>query len=352
MRAANKSLKRPELDEHGRMKNAAQRYRRLAERKADAMPEAPVMAGPQQVRFVDAELVSPAPKGGILEVLSKRYLLKLIVQRELASMYAGSLLGLMWSYIQPALRFALYYAVMGFILKLHDGFPFFAMHLFVGIVVVHYFSETWSGCTRSIWSNRGLVLKMRVPREIFPVASMVVAAYHTFPQVLVLVFCCLISGWHLTVSTALAGLLGVAILVTLSMGLGLVFAALNAMYRDYQNIVATLMTFAHFVVPMMYPFSRVYSIKAGHPILYEIYVANPLTQAVLMLQQTFWYALIDNPERRRSWCPPGDRKCRIPIETPPDMWVRGLITLAICCVFVYFAQRFFKRYESKFPERL
>ena len=50
--------------------------------------------------------------------------------------------------------------------------------------MVHYFGETWSGGTRSIWQNKALVKKMRMPREIFPVASMLVAAYHTLPQLL------------------------------------------------------------------------------------------------------------------------------------------------------------------------
>ena len=112
------------------------------------------------------------------------YLLRLIVSRQLAQMYAASLLGLLWSYVQPALRFAVYYVVMGFVLQLHEGTPYFAIHLFTGIVVVHYFGETWSGGTRSIWQNKALVKKMRMPREIFPVASMLVAAYHTLPQVL------------------------------------------------------------------------------------------------------------------------------------------------------------------------
>ena len=74
-------------------------------------------------------------------------------------MYAASALGLAWSYIQPAMRFGVYYLVMGLILNLHKGAPYFAMHLFTGMVVVHYFGETWNGGTRSIWANKSLVQK-------------------------------------------------------------------------------------------------------------------------------------------------------------------------------------------------
>ena len=256
-----------------------------------------------------------------------------------AQMYAASLLGLLWSYIQPALRFAVYYVVMGFVLQLHKDTPYFAIHLFTGIVVVHYFGETWAGGTRSIWQNKALVKKMRMPREIFPVASMLVAAYHTLPQILLLVVACLFAGWHLTWTAIGAGLLGVCILVTFAMAMALVFSALNVFFRDFQNIVGTIMQFMHFVVPMLYPFTRIYAAHESHPVIYQIYNANPIAQGVLLLQRLFWYPLIEDPS---------------PLGTqfPPDMYVRGFITLALCLVFLWFAQKLFSRLENKFPERL
>jgi ABC-2 type transport system permease protein len=254
-------------------------------------------------------------------------------------MYAASLLGLAWSYVQPAMRFGVYYLVMGFILKLHNGVPYFAIHLFTGIVVVHYFGETWNGGTRSIWQNKGLVQKMRMPREIFPVAAMLVAAYHTFPQILVLVAVCLISGWHLTWTAVAAGALGLLILVSFAMALALFFSALNVFFRDFQNIVQTILQFMHFLVPMMYPFTLVWDAHESHPWLYNIYVANPITQAVLLMQRFFWWPLIED-------------KKGIGRHFPPDMWERAGITLVVCLLLLWAAQKFFSRVEGKFPERL
>ena len=339
MRAANKRAAAVEVDESGRRKNAAKRARRLAEKQADAMPVVEAL-GPQQVRVVDAELVEPSPRGGLLEVFQNRYLLRLIVNRQLASMYAASALGLAWSYIQPAMRFGVYYLVMGLILGLHKGAPFFAMHLFTGMVVVHYFGETWNGGTRSIWNNKSLVQKNRLPREIFPVASALVAAYHTMPQLILLVIVCLVAGWHLTWTAIAAGVLGVLILVTFSMAMALIFSALNAFYRDFQNIVQTILQFMHFLVPMMYPFARVYAEHSTYPLLYQVYMANPVTQAVLLLQRLFWYPLIE------------DKSTIAGRSFPPDLFERGLITLVACVFFLWFAQRFFARAEVSFPERL
>ena len=259
MRAANKREDTPPADESGRRKNAAKRARRMLKNQADAMPVVAPVDTPRAERVVDAELVPPSPRGGLVEVLQQPYLLRLIVSRQLAQMYAASLLGLAWSYVQPAMRFGVYYVVMGFLLNGHAGTPYFAIHLFTGMVAVHYFGETWNGGTRSIWGNKSMVQKNRMPREIFPVSAMLVAAYHTMPQVLVLVVFCLISGWHLTWAAVAAGVLGVSIIVTFAMALALIFSALNVFYRDFQNIVQTCMQFMHFLVPMMYAFSRVWS---------------------------------------------------------------------------------------------
>ena len=329
---------RSEVDEAQARKRRARRARRMAERKADSMPVVEA-SGPRQQRVVEAELREPAPRGGLREVVAQPYLLRLIVRRELAQMYSASLLGLLWSYVQPAMRFAVYYVIMGYVLRLHRDLPFFAIHLFTGMVVVHYFSETWNGGTRSIWQNRALVKKMRLPREVFPVASMVVAGYHTLPQMLVLVLACLVSGWSVSLTSVAALLLGLAILTSFAGALALFFSALNVFYRDFQNIVGTILQFMHFMVPMIYPFERIYAANESHPVLYQIYVANPVAQAVMLFQRFFWYPLVED-------------KGSVGQAFPPDQWTRGLITLAIGLGLLYLAQRFFSRAEGKFPERL
>jgi ABC-2 type transport system permease protein len=321
----------------GRRRNAARKARRLLEKKADSMPVVE-LAGPRLERHVDAELVSPAPRGGLREVFQQRYLLKLIVSRQLAQMYAASLLGLLWSYIQPALRFTVYFFIFGVVLKTHDSTPNFALHLFTGMVFVHYFTETWSGGTRSIWTNRTLVMKMRVPREIFPVATMMVAAYHTGPQVLILAIACAVLGWHFSLVGIAAGVLGLLILVSLSMALALIFSALNVFFKDFQNIVSTMTQFLHFLVPMMYSYSMLARLGENHRWAYELYFANPLAEVVMLMQRLFWAPTLEPAEYAN--------------EFPPDLWERGFIMLGVCLLLLVFAQRFFARLEGKFPERL
>jgi ABC-2 type transport system permease protein len=320
---------------------AARRARRLAEKKADAMPVVAAVDGPREVRVVDAELVSPSPEGGLIGVIRQPYLLRLLVRREIAKMYAASLLGLLWSYIQPAIRFGVYYLIFGVLLGVHKSVPNFAIHLFCGIVFVHYFSETFAGGTRSIWANRTLVKKMRMPREIFPVSQMVVGLYHTFPQVALLTIFCLLSGFSTDLTGIVSGLLGFVILLVFSGALALLFSAVNVYYRDFQNVVGTITQFMHFLVPMMYPITRVLKYTDTHPILVQIYLANPVADAVILLQRFFWSGVNKaNGDHGSS------------TTFPPHMLLRGLITLGVCLVVLWGCQKVFSRLESKFPERL
>jgi len=341
-KAADRAKEKPAVDERGRRRNAAKRARALTEKKANSMPVVPAPDGPRQIRVVNAELVDPSPSGGIVEVFQQHYLLRLIVGRQLAQQYAASVLGLLWSYIQPAMRFGIYFFIFGVVLKTHGGgTPNFALHLFAGMVFVGYFSETWAAGTRSVRSNRALLMKMRMPRELFPVASMVVAMYHAGPQILILLFCCVLVGWNFSFTAILAGLLGLAILLTFAMAMALFFSALNVYYKDFQNIVATFTQFLHFMVPMMYPFTLIAKLQDSHPWIYQAYMANPLAEVVLLMQRFFWYPTLDDPTGHR-----------LREHFPSDLWERGLIMLVATSGLLYLAQKFFSRLEPKFPERL
>ena len=87
-------------------------------------------------------LVDPAAKGGLVGVLKRRYLLRLMVKRELRARYIGSKMGLAWSYINPVTRFFTFYFVFGVIMA-RGQIPHFAIHLFAGMVLVNYFNESF-----------------------------------------------------------------------------------------------------------------------------------------------------------------------------------------------------------------
>jgi ABC-2 type transport system permease protein len=289
----------------------------------------------ETVHVVDAPLTPPSANSGLFEVFRRRYLLRLLVRREISARYQGSFLGLFWSYIQPAFRLAIYYFVIGVILD--RGIENFAVHIFTGLVIVHYFTETFQAGTRSIVRNKSLVTKMAIPREMFPVASMLVSAYHVVPGLVLLTGVCVALGWSPDPVGVGAGLLGFVLVAVLGTALALLFSAANVFFRDFGNIVQTLTMFTTFSVPMIYPFSLVDERFGGHT---EIYLANPLAEAVLLFQRAFWVGTTEHQD------------ATVADHMPDHLFTRGFAHLGVAVLVLVVAQLVFTHLENKIPERL
>ena len=280
-------------------------------------------------------LSPPSATSGLLEAFRRRYLLRLMVRREIQARYARSLFGLAWSYINPTVRFFTFYFVFGILMN-RGNVENFAVHLFAGMVLVHYFTETVNSGTRSLMSNKGVVQKMSMPRELFPIASMLVSLYHTIPQLIILSIACVASGWSPDVTGYLAALLGFAIVMLYGTGLGLLFSVFNVLLRDFGRIVQTFINMVPFGVPMMYPYSMITE-RFGTGIWHTIYMGNPVAEAVLLIQRGFWWNTTSEPYGS---------------SFPADLWSRGLIMLAIGVVLLVVCQWVFSRLEGKVPELL
>ena len=141
---------------------------------------------------VDAPLAPPSANTGS-SVFRRRYLLRLLVRREVS---ARTRVG-----PRPVLVLRPARLQAGDVLLRHRRDPGQGdrelRHPPVRRpVVVHYFTETFSAGTRSIVRNKSLVRKMAVPREMFPVASMLVSAYHVIPGMTLLTGLCVVLGWR------------------------------------------------------------------------------------------------------------------------------------------------------------
>jgi ABC-2 type transport system permease protein len=282
-------------------------------------------------------LAPPSRNNGLLEVFRRRYLLRLLVRSTVDARYQGTFLGWFWSYLQPAVRFCLYYFVFQVMIGRGGDLQNFAVHLVAGMVVVHFFTETFNGGTKSLVNNRGLITKLNMPRELFPVATMLVSLWHTVPMVLILTGVSFALGWVPDPMGLLAGLLGFGIITALGLALALIFSVANVFFRDFGKVTQTLTQFVTFSVPMIYPFSLVEE-RFGR--FADLYLLNPLAEAVLLMQRCFWVGTTSDPE------------ATIAEHLPPDLWGRGVIMFGLSLVLLVFAQLWFTKFERRVPERL
>jgi ABC-2 type transport system permease protein len=286
-------------------------------------------------RVVDAPLVNPSPTAGLLEVFRRRYLLRLLVRREVNARYQASALGFMWSYINPLSQLFIFWFMMEKIMG--RGTESFAIHIFCGLIVVQFFIETFNAGTRSIVRNKALVRKMAVPREMFPVASMMVSLYHIGPQLIVLVIICLFTGWTPDPVSLLGFVLALGIICLLGTGLALMFSVANVFMRDVGSVVSILSNFVRFGVPMIYPYSMVEE-RLGSFAHY--YLLNPIADAVLLVQQAFWVGTTQDPDATQAR------------HIPEHLFSYGFLGLGVGFVVLILGQLIFRRFENRIPERL
>lgn len=287
--------------------------------------------------LADVPLRDPVPVGGLRGVLQHRYLLKLLVQREVTARYHGSFLGMIWSYINPLTQFLMYYFVLGLFIGRGSRFENFAIHVFAALMVTMLFTETINAGTRSIVRNGSLLQKSAMPREMFPFASVLVSIYHLWPEFVILGISLVVWGWHPTPIAIAAGVLGYAVIIVFATALCLVLSVGQVFLRDVSQIVQILNNFVRFGVPMMYPYYIVAQRFHGHT---DLYLANPIADAVLLVQRCFWVPTTS------------DQQYTIEHHMPTHLFERGFIALGIGIVLVFLAQRVFAKFEKRIPERL
>lgn len=288
------------------------------------------------------ELRDPCGGGGLRDVLRRRYLLRLLVRKEVKVRYLGSVLGMTWSYIQPLTRFAVYFVIIGIILGMNRAIPNFAVHIVAGMVMVHFFSETFSSTTRSVVRNKSLVRKVGLPREMFPVASLLVSTVNIVPAVVILFIVSTLTGWHITWHFLPSLLLGFAVVGSWGFSIGLLFSAFNVYYRDFTKVVQVITTMLPWTTPMIYAYDMVAERFANHQWALELYLANPVAEAVMLSQKALWVPTIDGTP---------DEGSKV-TQLAPHIYERGLASVAVALVFLWFSQKAFTRLESSFAEQL
>lgn len=221
------------------------------------------------------------------EIFRHRELLSLLVRRDLKSRYKDSVLGFVWTLVRPLTQLLIYAIVIGQVLGAARNIPDFAIYVFTGLTAYSLFSDIISGTTASIVGNSGLIKKIYLPREIFPLASVGSAIFNFLIQFVILLAATIVIGkpplhaetWYLIPSVLLLLVFGTAF--------GLLLSAINVYLRDVQYLVEVVLLLLLWASPIVYAWSMVRD-RVGHSLLLEIYTNNPVTLAVLGFQKAMW----------------------------------------------------------------
>jgi len=275
----------------------------------------------------------PGRGRGLLDVLRRGYLLRLLVRKGTATRYRNSVLGWTWSYVKPGVQFGVYFFIVGLVLQMNRGVEYFPVYLFSGLILVNFFNEAFGNATTAIVENRALVRKIYLPRELFPVAAVIVALIHFIPQVAILLVITIFLGWVPTFSSIGIALAATILIAVFALGLGMMFGAVNVRFRDAQNFVEIIRMVSMWSTPTLYTWGLMRDVLPGWG--FNVYFANPLSIGVEMFHEAFWAPIISGQE---PWPP----------NTMSLILVAGVLSIAT----VLIGQFMFRRFERTFAQDL
>lgn len=283
------------------------------------------------------KLLPAGGRTGVRELFRYRYLMQMLVRKELTVRYSRSSAGYAWSYVKPAVQLLVYFLFIGLLLGLDRRVENFPVYIFAGHTIVSLLTETWFAGTRCIRRNRALIKKVFLPRELFPVASLLVSLAHMAPPLVLLLVAATYTGWRPTVIGVVAFVLAVVLMSILGLGLGMLFGALNVFVPDVQNITDIFGTLLRWTAPMLYPWTLVQERFAGAglpDIFLTIYLCNPVCVAVELFHEAFWLSTVDN------------------FVLSPNLYLRAVASIVGSSVLLVLAYRLFNRLQVRFAEEL
>lgn len=268
------------------------------------------------------------------ELLQYRYLLRNLVERDLKVRYKNSLLGVLWSLLNPLLIMVVFWLVFSKFLS--DNIREYHIFILVGLLPWNFFSASVISGTNAIMQNTTLVKKVYFPRELLPVAAVLSNLVNFSLAFIVLLVFLYIAGLGLTVHALwVPVLLLTQIIFVLGLVLGL--SAAHVFYRDIAMILDVVMLGWFFLTPVVYSLDRFGSSTTILGVTFDPAVfmrwVNPMASLIDGYRTVLWGSLQSNG----------------PVSMDPAYLARTFVTAVIVCAAGYW---FFQRTQHLFGEKL
>lgn len=214
------------------------------------------------------------------DFIKYQWLLKELIIRDLKIKYRRSVLGYLWSILNPLMLMGVLSVVFSTMFRF--DIPNYPVYLLTGQLLFGFYSEATNMAMTSILGGASLIKKVYLPKYIFPV-SRVLSSFTTmlFSLVaLVIVMAVTRAEYHIT-----AILLPVVLLYILvfSIGMSLILSVMVVFFRDIQYLYGVFLTALNYLTPIFYPASML-------PLwLKELMVFNPMYNFIEMFRKIMLY---------------------------------------------------------------
>ena len=211
-----------------------------------------------------------------------------LTKREISARYKGSILGHLWSVINPLLLLAVYSFVFGVVFKskwpdFNSSPADYSIILFIGMITFNIFSDSIGKSPWTISSNANFVKKVIFPIEILPVVNVLSAIYNFITGFIAWLFIS-IPFHGLPPITILFLPLCIIPLIILSLGISWIVSALGVYFKDVGQFIGILVMLLMFSSPVFY---STQSIPEKYRIFFEL---NPIALTINMVRNVSIFA--------------------------------------------------------------
>ena len=214
------------------------------------------------------------------EIYSYKEMIRNLVKKELRGRYQSSVLGFLWTFLNPLFQIIIYTIVFSTIMR--SGMEQFYLYLTVGMIPWMFFSSSVQGGAMCIVSQQDLVKKIYFPREVLPV-SYVTSCFVNMLFCFVIVFLMLgISGKGVEPAAMLYLPAVMGVEYVLALGFAMLTCAFTVYFRDLEHILGVVLQAWIYLTPIMYPMEIVPDSMEA------VFRANTMT-AVIQAYHTILY---------------------------------------------------------------
>lgn len=218
------------------------------------------------------------------EIYNYREMIISLVRRDLRGRYKGSVLGFMWTFLNPLFQLIVYTIVFSVIMK--NGIDKFYLFLFVALVPWMFFSTSVSNGSKCIISQQDMVKKIYFPREVLPISFVLSQFFNMLFSFIVIFFVIIISGVGFSFKALCFLPLIMIIEFLLALGIAFLVSSVTVYFKDLEYIL-TIITMA-----WMYMTPIVYSQDMVPERFKSLYYLNPMTSIIIAYRDILYYKKI------------------------------------------------------------
>lgn len=221
----------------------------------------------------------------VAEIWEYRELLEGLIRKELKVRYKNSILGFVWSMVQPVFLLSVYALVFSILGASFDNFPIW---LLCGLIPWTFVSTSLSTAATSVTANQHLVSKVPFPRAVLPLATLGSALVHFTLQMGAFAIVLVVARHN--IAWDYVWLLPIALLVTVLLlaGLALMLAVLNVYARDTQHLLDLALIAMFWANPILYQYTRASLWFSGRGWPSGLPLLNPFTSVIITFQRVIY----------------------------------------------------------------